>query len=241
MKTMFYILACLLFAATGCKKKGCFESSGDNTTSTRATTPFYEIHAYDNINIVLTQDTTYAITIEAGSHLQPFIKADIQNNVLTLTNNSACSWLKGPSETITAHLSVKALARINLYGSGTITSANTLTGSSLFLDAYEAVSSVAITMQVQQLTLLIREENTEYDLSGSAAYASVYCGQKGTMNLGALQVVKMDLDQRSIRDAHVWVTDELNVRVQYKGNVYYKGSPVQINYQHYNDGRLLPF
>jgi hypothetical protein len=50
----------------------------------------------------------------------------------------------------------------------------------------------------------------------------------------------MDLDQRSIFDAFVSVTGKLNVRVQYKGNVYYKGTPASISYDHYNDGRLLP-
>ncbi|HEY4151584.1 MAG TPA: DUF2807 domain-containing protein [Chitinophagaceae bacterium] len=242
MKPIIAITACLLIALAGCKKKGCFESGGTAVTSIRTiNAPFKQIHVNDNINIVLTQDTVNTISIEAGDHLQPFIKADIQNNILTLSNNSACSWLKGPSETITAHISVKVLDSLVMSGSGTISSSNTLVDSSLFLDSYEAVSPVTLDLEVKALTLLISEENAEYDLSGSAAYASVYCGQKGTMNLGNLQVVNMDLDQRSIRDAHVWVTGTLNVRVQYKGNVYYKGNPSFINYTHYNDGRLLPF
>ncbi len=240
MQTMMKIATCLLLVLAGCKKKGCFESSGTAVLSVRTATPFNEIHAYDNINIVLTQDSVNAISIEAGDHLQPFIKTDIQNNILTLGNNSGCSWLKGPSETITAYISVKSLARVNLYGSGNISSTNTIISPGLWLDAYEAVSNVALNLQTDSLTLLIREEIAEYNLSGSASYASVYCGEKGTMNLGSLQVETMDFDMRSIRDAYIWVTGALDVRVQYKGNVYYKNNPALINYQHYNDGRLLP-
>src|SRR5690349_13096726 len=115
MKQFIIIVSSLLLFLTGCKKKGCMESSGDTTKSVRTAAPFKEIDAYDNINIVLKQDTTEAITIEAGSNLQPYIKADIVNNILTFHNNSGCSWLRGPSETITAYVSVKSLSRINLY------------------------------------------------------------------------------------------------------------------------------
>jgi len=240
MKLFINIIACFFLLFSGCKKKGCFESSGTAVLSVRTATPFNEIHVNDNINVVLTQDTVNAISIEAGDHLQPFIKADIQNNVLTLGNNSGCSWLKGPSENITAHISVKALARVNMYGSGNISSTNTLSNPNLSLDAYEAVSNVAITLQSDSLMLVIRNEIATYNLSGTATYASLYCGEKGTMNLGNLQVETMDFDMRSIRDAYVWVTGALTVRVQYKGDVYYKDNPAQINYLHYNDGRLLP-
>jgi hypothetical protein len=240
MKQFIIIPSLLLLLVTGCKKKGCMESSGDTTQSVRTAAPFKEIDAYDNINIVLKQDTTEAITIEAGTNLQPYIKADIVNNILTFHNNSGCSWLRGPSETITAYVSVKSLSRINLYGSGNITGVNTITGANFVLDAYEAASSVKLDVQVDAAQYIIRDENADYTLSGNTGYATVYCGQKGTMDLRNLRIQNIDLDQRSVRDLYVWVTGTFAVKVQYKGNVYYKGTPQSFNYQHFNDGRLLP-
>lgn len=240
MKTGITILSSLLILLTGCKKKGCFESSGSTTTSVRAVTPFSEIHAYDNINIVLRQDTAESITIEAGSNLQPYIKADIGNDVLSLRNNSGCSWLKGPSETITAYVSVKSLATLKLYGSGTISGVNTINSTSFTLDSYEAVSPVKLAIHASLASLIIRDENAEYTLSGDVGYATVYCGMKGTMDLRNLKMQNTEVDQRSVRDLYVWATDHLTVRVQYMGNVYYKGTPPNISYQHFNDGRLLP-
>jgi len=240
MKQLIIIVAGLIIALAGCKKKGCFESSGPTTISLRTAASFTQIDAYDNISIVLKQDTAESITIEAGAHLQPYIKTDIANNTLTLRNNSGCSWLKGPSETITAYVSVKSLAGMNLHGSGNISSVNTLTGASIFIYAYEAASAVRLSINTVSSTFLIRDENAEYIISGQTGYANVYCGEKGTMKLQGLQAETMDLDHRSIFDAFIWVTGTLNARVQYKGNVYYKGTPPGINYAHYNDGRLLP-
>jgi len=240
MKQLIIVISSFLLLLTGCKKKGCMESSGDTTRSVRAATPFSEIHAYDNVNIVLKQDTAEAITIEAGANLQPYIKADIENNVLTFHNNSGCSWLRGPSETITAYVSVKSLARMNLYGSGNITAANTITSPDLTIDAYEAASSVKMDMHANVAALIIRDEDADYTLGGDIGYATIYCGQKGTMDLRNLHIQDVDLDQRSIRNLYVWVTGTLLVKVEYKGNVYYKGNPDSVNYRHFNDGRLLP-
>ena len=240
MKIFITIVSSLLIFLTGCKKKGCFESSGSTTISVRTAPAFTEIDAYDNINIVLTQDTTESITIEAGANLQPYIKADIANNVLSLRNNSGCSWLKGPSENITAYISVKSLAAIKLNGSGNISGTNTITSPNFTLDSYQAVSSVKLDVDAYLATIVIRDENADYTLSGEVGYASVYCGMKGTMDLRNLKIQNTDVDQRSVRDLYMWVTGTFTVRVQYKGNVYYKGSPSPINYQYFNDGRLLP-
>jgi hypothetical protein len=79
-----------------------------------------------------------------------------------------------------------------------------------------------------------------YNISGYSELGRVFGGQKGIMNLKNLEVYSMTLDQRSIHDAYIWVTGTLAVNVQYKGNVYYKGAPIRIDYQHFNDGRLLP-
>ncbi|HSC36888.1 MAG TPA: DUF2807 domain-containing protein [Chitinophagaceae bacterium] len=239
MKRFIIVISGLLILLAGCRKNGCFESSGPTALSVRAATPFTQIDVYDNISIVLKQDTAEGITIEAGAHLLPYIKTVIANNVLTLRNNSGCSWLRGPTETVTAYISVKTLSRMNFHGSGNVSSVNTLTSPDITLDAWEASSIVKLAIQSQTSNFVIRDENAAYIITGTTGYASLYGGQKGTMRLQGLQAEGVYLDQRSIFDAFVWATVSLTVRVQYKGNVYYKGTP-NITYDHYSDGRLIP-
>lgn len=232
-------LGLLLFA--GCKKKGCLESSGSKTLQVRPVTPFSEIYAYDNINIVLKQDTAEAVSIEGGSNLQSYIQADCKNGQLTLRNNSGCSWLKGPSEDITAYISFKALTRLYLYGSGNVSAVNTIREQRIYIDSHAAISSVVLDLEIDKADLVIREENADFTISGEITdSAYIFCGQKGSMDCRNLKVRKAEVDQRSIRNMYVWATDTLIVSVEYKGNVYYKGSPSPIIYHQLSDGRLLP-
>jgi hypothetical protein len=234
------VAACLAGALTGCGKRACFDSAGSTTTTVRHVSGFNEIHAYDNVNIVLTQDTVESVTIQAGSNLEPYITTDLDSNVLTFHNNTGCSWLKGPSENITAYVKVKTLNRILLYGSGSITSTNTISTPNFTLDAYQAASDVTMDIVASIASFYIRDEDAVYNLSGFIGYATVYCGQKGTMDLRNMQILNANVDQRSIRNMYIWASDGLTIKVEYKGNVYYKGSPNPINVQYFDDGRLLP-
>jgi len=240
MKQLITIASALALLLAGCKKKGCLESSGSKTISVRAVKPFSQIHLNDNINLILKQDTVESVTLEAGSQLQEYIQAEVTNGVLSFHNNSACSWMKGASENITAYVSFKGLSRLYLYGSGNVSAVNTITGSRIYIDAFQAASSVALNLKIDVADLIIREENADFTIGGEITdSAYIFSGIKGTMDLRNLKVKRAEVDQRSVRNMYVWATDQLWVKVEYKGNVYYKGSPSLMEYQQFNDGRLL--
>lgn len=239
MKRNIIAIICLAFILDGCKKKGCLESSGVAIMQSRPASSFHKVVINDNINVVFTQDATESIRVQAGEKLQSFIACDIKNNILTISNNSSCSWMRGASENITVYVGEKNMDNIELHGSGTISSTNTITSPDLTIDAFEAVSVVNLSLQCFNASFSIREENAIYNISGTVNTCYLYCGQKGTMDLRNLQATECEIDYRSIFNSFVWVKNQLKVRVQYKGSVYYKGTP-QISYEHYNDGRLLP-
>jgi hypothetical protein len=241
MKVIAIIAGVLLMFTTGCKKKGCLESSGIKTIQTRPATSFSVIDVNDNINVILKQDTVESIRVEAGENLQSFITTDIQKNTLTLSNTSSCSWMRIGTESINVYVSVKQLNNINLYGSGSISSSNTITSPDIQIDAFESPSPVHLALQTANVGLSIRYENASYTITGSTANCVIYCGQKGIMDLRNLQINTLFMDYRSIFNAYVQVKTAMDVRVQYKGNVYYKGNPSSITYAHYNEGQLLPY
>jgi hypothetical protein len=224
----------------GCKKKGCLDSSGAVTVQTRPVSSFHQVVVNDNVNIVFKQDTIESIRVEAGEKLQPFIKCDIENNTLTISNNTSCTWLRAPSEVITVYVSVKSIDNIILHGSGDISSENAITSQYLTIDAFEAVSMVKMAIQTFHVVLSIRYENAIYNITGTTNTCRIYCGQKGTMDARGLTINYLDMDYRSIFNSYVWVVVNLNAKVQYKGNVYYKATPQKIDYERYNDGQLLP-
>src|SRR5215212_5594400 len=125
MKKQLIIYCLILFLFQHCKKPGCFSDAGPMVSVKRQVSSFHRIDLYNNINLVLVQDTIESITVEAPKNIEPNISATIQNGILTLHNNTGCKWLRNPSENLKVYVGVKNLDYINYAGSGNITSANT--------------------------------------------------------------------------------------------------------------------
>src|SRR5688572_21744779 len=119
MRILFTIfLLSAVFAS--CKKNGCLEEAGALVTSVRNAGAIREVRLYDNINLVLKQDTTEKISVAAGKNLEPFIETSFEKEVLTIRNNIHCNWLRDPAEAITVHVSVKNLEKLYYEGSGNV-------------------------------------------------------------------------------------------------------------------------
>src|SRR5687768_11370858 len=105
------ILPVILFLSLctlhGCKKGSC--DSGSFVLEERGITAIREIILYDHINLVIYQDSTEKLMVDAGEHMQGDIETFVAGHVLTLRNNSSCNWLRDPSEKITVTIYTKDL------------------------------------------------------------------------------------------------------------------------------------
>jgi hypothetical protein len=113
-------------------KKKLLWRSGRCCNRTRAAPPFHQIDVYDNINVVLTQDTIERIAVEAPQHIEPVITTRIEAGILTLRNEGSCTWLRSPAEKITVYVHLKKLDKILYVGSGHIRSTNTLVSDNMY-------------------------------------------------------------------------------------------------------------
>lgn len=99
----------LLGGLTACDKgneAGCFTSTGNIVTERRSLPPFQVLTTYDNISVVLVQDTATYAEVRAGKNLQDDIRLDVQGNELIVRNTSRCNWVRRydtPRE-VTLHL-----------------------------------------------------------------------------------------------------------------------------------------
>ena len=99
----------LIVTLAGCQKDneaGCFTSTGNITTERRALAPFRQLTTYDNITVILVQDTETYAEVRAGKNLQDDIRLEVANGMLTVRNTSRCNWVRRyntPRE-VTLHL-----------------------------------------------------------------------------------------------------------------------------------------
>ena len=237
MKKYYSIV--LLILLFGCDKNTCFEKSGQVVTANRTIASTGTVYVYDNINLVLTQDNEDRLTIEAHKNLHDFITAEMAGDALTLRNTSSCSWMKSPSEKITAYLSVKGLNKIVYEGSGIVSSTNTLQADHFTIDSDGGAGVVAISLNAKLTRVVLPREGPDISLQGASDSCYTYCTSRGTINFKNFVVKKMQIDYGSVRNAFINVTESLRGRIYHTGNVYYSGNPGFIQMEKLSSGKLL--
>lgn len=233
--TILLLLCVLLF--NRCSKPSCLESSGPITSTMRDVSPFHQIDLYNNLNLVLTQDTLEVIRVEAGEHLQPNISTTIENGVLILKNTTDCNWLRSPSERITVYVSVKKLDGVNYRGSGNITSTNTIIADYIKFYSDKGAGNVNISLQAKRTDAAIEYENADFKFRGKSDICYAYVNARGSIDFEDFEVKTMYIGYASVRNTVIHVTGLLDATIYHKGSLYYKGSPVTTA-SYFSSGRL---
>lgn len=226
MSNVNYICFLFLVAAFGgCSKPGCFEDGGPVVQVTRSSSPIKKIELYDNIHLVLTQDTVEKLTIEAPRDVAPNIATTIEQQTLIIRNNVACNWLRNPTEALTVYVSVKGLEEILYNGSGNVSSTNTLTTDRLFIYSNEGAGNVNVQLEAEVGGVYIHQENADITLRGRCNRFFSYTNARGTIDFKNLEVAHMVIEYGGVRNASIHVTDSLDAILYHTGNLFYKGSP----------------
>ena len=238
MKKPFLFALTWLFLAA-CKKETCFGKAGSLITATRALSAFHEIDVYDNINVILVQDSLEKIELVAPEHLEPNITSQIENGILSIKNETACTWLRHASEKTTAYVHLKKLDKILYAGSGAVTSSNTLLADNLTIYSERGAGNVELTVKAVQTFSYITDENADIILHGSSDVCFSYTASRGTIDFSDFAVKKMVIEYGGVRDATIHVTEDLNAIIYFKGNLYYKGMPAITKNEVHSSGQLI--
>ncbi|MER3463491.1 MAG: hypothetical protein C4329_02815 [Chitinophagaceae bacterium] len=235
MRYCLFILSIITFFSC---KKGTFDA-GNTVIKERVIANVHQIILYDNINLILTQDTVEKLRIEAGENIQNEIATDINGAALTIKNTSSNQWLQYPAQKINCYVSIKQLRKIDYKSAGNITSTNTLQSDYFQIDS-EGAGDVRLSLNSIKIVANAYQENADLILSGRSDTCYAYCSSRGTIDFRNLQVRRMAVDFGSVRDGYVWATEALHAQIFYKGNLYYKGTPT-VDMQLLHDGRLFRF
>lgn len=239
MKPLYYLFVISILLLASCRKDNCLGDADTVQTVTRAATTFHQVDVYDNIDVVLTQDTIESISITAPQYLEPNITSKIEDGILTLKNRSSCTWLRNAPDKVTVHVHLKKLDKIIYAGSGSITTTNTLLADNFTIYSKQGAGNVNLWLQAAQTFSYIMDENADFILHGTSDYCYSYTASRGTIDFSDFAVKKMQIEYGSVRDATINVSDDLNAVLYYKGNLFYKGNPVVSNDEMHSTGRLI--
>lgn len=228
-----------LFSFLGCKKEGCLESAGSMQLLQRVTTPFHQIYLYDDVNLILTQDTTEWIKVEAGEHLLPNIFTKISDGILTIKNSTKCKWLRNPFDKVNVSVGVKSLDLVKYSGSGNITSTNTIIADKISFYTRDGAGDVNIRLEAKETNATIEYENADFIFTGKTDVCNTYVNSRGSIDFKEFEVKRMNIGYAAVRDATINVTEVLETVIYHTGNLYYKGNPTSVTTRLFSSGKLL--
>jgi len=214
-------------------------AAGDLTTEIRDITTFREFNLYDKINVILTPDSIQFIKIEAGKNLISHISTTVSGETLTIQDKNGCKLLRSGGDIVNVYIATGQLQKIFYYGSGNISSTDTLRATNFTIDCNAAAGSVDLKLVADTTNAIIRTANADISLTGHGKFVYVYCQDEGSVNILPFISNTVYVVSKSLLDMKVNVTDNLTAEIFYKGNVYYKGNPYQIDSTISNTGKLI--
>ena len=227
MKThMKYISLIVLVVAvfvTGCGSK-CIEDSGIRAHRVTTVGVFDQIKISGKMKLILTQDSTYHIKVEADSNIIEAVKFAVSGTELRieLADEKYCG-----TDSIAVFANIGELKKLELKGNVQVQTEGVLHVNDLSILAKGAN---ALTLNLNASKLNTQTEGvTQLHLSGQTGTHELI--SKGTLKMEAFDFVAgiYNLNIEGIGNANINVLNELKVNTKGTSSIRYKGNPKKVD------------
>ena len=239
MKRLVYLIAILNLIA--CKKasdRECWKFSGGLSTIS------YNINKnnillYDDINLVLINDSTNYIEIIGNENIIKHIILDTSNNNLIMSNINSCKFLRKPNE-VFVHYHYTKLEEINLFGYGQLLNSDTI-NHNIKINTNKAFSNIKLNINNDSTIIINELGSTDIIINGNSNY--FYCFSSGMAPVLCKDFAcsTMHANSDGISDFHIKASNKLILELQNNGNIYYYESPNDSIFSITGDGEIIKY
>jgi hypothetical protein len=193
-----------------------------------AVTDFHTIDINGIFDVYLIQDTISFVRFEGEERLMKRTTAEVKDSVLILENPHKGEWLRPHEKTMAVYVHVKSLKLINANQAGGIHSVNELTG-------YEIGLIVKTQMLVADLKLGCHvfyywnsPNGANLTLNGQVDQLKIWNAGLGNVHAENLVSRYVLAENNSQNNTFVRATEQLDYSLTSVGNIYYYGSPTNL-------------
>ncbi len=174
------LLLSAIILLSACKKENmcdCIKRTGAITTETRAISGFNMVYVEDNLNVFITQDSTFEVKVEAGKNIVPLIETSVSDGTLFIKNNNRCNWTRSYDKPFNVYIKMPVIKYITSDGTGNIQSMNTITTDAFDVQTKNS-GNIELTINNSKITshmhgsgdLTLHGKTTEHacDIGGTA-------------------------------------------------------------------------
>lgn len=227
---------------TSCHKENrwdCVKSTGTIIKQTRTIPEIHTIDIDNKLNVFITQDTVNSLVVEAGKNIIDNIETSVIGDRLLIKNNNKCNFMRSYKAPITIYVSIKNLTTINYLGGGTVKSTNTLICDTLTINCSNGSDTVKLDVNANTVQAFMHTGVADIIISGKCNRAFAYSRGQGFIRLQNLESSYVYCNSSGTGDFYVWADNEMEILLQYVGNVYYKGNPKITIDTHTGKGNLI--
>lgn len=93
---IYLMLVCAFISCDNPDSMDCFKKTGTMTTKDLNVEPFHTVIVQDEVDLYLLNGNDRNVQIHAGYNLIDKIHCNISGDVLTITNDNTCNWIRKP-------------------------------------------------------------------------------------------------------------------------------------------------
>jgi hypothetical protein len=235
-------LLCTLIACKKAENRACVKFNGNTTEKSIQLDHFNKLYVGPYLDFVLVQDSLDYVRLEGGENVLNFVKLEILEKELRITNENKCRFLRNGKKHIVVEIHFTKMDELFFEGSGTLTNKGILNLPYVEITLNEGSGTVNLNVQSQTIRVSAEPSWANYILSGHCTNAELTVKGNSYGDTRGLQVDDLlTIKSRSSADLYVNGnnTGVLKCESWGSGNVFYTGTPLWINNNNYGEGRLL--
>lgn len=229
----------LLLQMGSCQKNAFFDAGEIVSQEIHLENKISSIEVNTMLDITLVQDTINLAIVTCGENLLPDIDIFIKDDVLHLNNTIKYCWSRS-YEKIKLELHLISIPQLNIRMPAYITTRDTFKTDEFFLVDWGTFTELDVMLDVNRCVLDVSSEDFgHYTIKGKAIDATFNDWGSSFMYAEGLQVQNCKVNQRSIGDIYVNVSNVLEVNIATTGKVYYYNNPSTIIVDDSQKDRLI--
>ncbi len=186
----------------------------------RAIGNFTGIKAGDELHIQLIQSDTTLLQINAPENIQPQIKTEIKDGILSLSTEGRMK----NNQDIMITITVKSLNSLQIFGAANIKSENKLSCDNIAITS-EGIGDIDLNITATDIKLN-NSGASNIKLRGSAHLLDAVISGSGDLKATNLEANKIIVKVSGSGNAQINVSQSLNADVSGSGSIIYKGKPI---------------
>lgn len=222
------LLSLLLYSCA----PNCIQGTGAVQSKTLEIANFSHIYLNDNVVVYITQGEAQKVEIKAHENIIPLLNTKVSGDEWEIKLEDCVA----SAQEVEIHVTTAGLDHIEVEGSGSLSSTNTLKGEVMSIQL-NGSGDISLDLQVKELDTELNGSG-DLQLKGSTKQHDIELDGSGDIVADGLSSDVVNIQVNGSGDVRVDVSYEINVDVNGSGDVYYKGEVKNIRSDINGSGNL---